>query len=136
MLSPKKLLENARNRIAKRENWAQGQLATTAVGSPVSATSPDACKWCSIGAIAAEAGTGLDKITCLGGEVLDSTYGYTGAPPEYNDALRALRRSYKELFPTLPYDSIAWFNDEHGGTVGHEGVLKAFDHAIDSLRGE
>ena len=72
MLSPKKLLENARNRIAKTENWTKGALALHTYLTPdevevhldrgtlkpfeVMPTAPEAKCWCALGALSAEAG--------------------------------------------------------------------------------
>ena len=118
MLSPKKLLVNARNRIAKRENWGQGTLARDARGNPVPPLSPTAVQWCMLGALGAEAGYGD---AC--GD--DRAYGSGYVAPEYREALAALREA-------SPTGGVFTYND----AVGHEDVLDLFDTAIANMKGE
>ena len=115
MLSPKKLLENARNRIAKRENWTQGVLCDAGGRMDPDATSPDATCWCSIGALFAEAGVknGFHK---------DARH------PHLTAAISALALAATGS----RYDSVPYFND----TRTHEEVLEAFDRAIAEMRSE
>jgi hypothetical protein len=132
MLSPKKLLENARNRIAKRENWTTGTLAVDALGHRVPPTDPSATCWCSLGALAAEAGT------------IEDPYGdnvpFDKLPENYRDAVRILAgaiRPGEENRPN-PAGTVLVFNDGFGRDYPqeHEVVLEAFDRAIASMRGE
>ena len=46
-----KLLKDARNLIAKRENWTQDNFAKTADGNGVYSKSDEAVCWCSLGAL-------------------------------------------------------------------------------------
>lgn len=131
MLSPKKLLENARNRIAKRENWMRGALAATAktpdtdydiFSKRVKPVDPAAVCWCSIGAVAAEAG-------------LDDGYKLSAAP-EYREAIYALARAAgynpKDNFDFEAFSAIYEVNDNRG----HESALELFDRAITNMKGE
>ena len=115
MLSPKKLLENARNRIAKRENWTRGYMARTEFGQLVDPIDPKACQWCMMGALGAEAGYNMNESY---GDKLDTH-------PHYREAVSAL----KEASPT----GGTWsFND----MSSHEQVLAVFDKAIANMKGE
>ena len=46
-----KLLEDARNLIAKRESWTQDDFGKTADGNGVYSKSDEAVCWCSLGAL-------------------------------------------------------------------------------------
>ena len=121
MLSPKKLLENARNRISKRENWVRGSLAKPSQDSHtrVHPTSPEASCWCAIGAVAAESGV----------RGAYSTRGHHG------EALKALARAAGFEDSEYEFDifsTIYGVND----TKGHEAVLEMFDTAIANMKGE
>ena len=129
MLSPKKLLENARNRIAKRENWVKGSLAVANkteldVGggyARVPVTSPEATCWCAIGAVAAESGE----------EVAYTLKGNHG------EALKALARA-AGFEAKDDYDSYRVFSAIYdvNDAKGHEAVLDLFDTAIADMKGE
>lgn len=131
MLSPKKLLENARNRITKTENWAKG-IARTADGHSVEPTSPEACSWCIIGALAAEAGISTDY------------YSYNaGQHGNYKDAIHAVAQQLKDdvqhpdqhdgRLADSAYSVIYTFNDLYSN---HERVLEVLDNAIADMRSE
>lgn len=51
------LLKRARARIANPENWCQGVSAMDKNGDRVWTRSPDAVKWCALGALAASTDT-------------------------------------------------------------------------------
>lgn len=117
MLSPKKLLENARNRIAKTENWTQHRLCDGSGddGGTPDATSPDATCWCSVGALFAEAG-------------IPNAFHRELSHPNLKAAMDALNTSMNGT----TWGSIPGFND----TRTHEAVLEAFDRAIAEMRSE
>ena len=56
-----KLLKDARNLIAKRENWTQDDYAKTADGNGVYSKSDEAVCWCSLGALTKLSPTDEDK---------------------------------------------------------------------------
>ena len=127
MLSPKKLLENARNRISKRENWTTGYMAKpdpNHSGSVrYSITDPGAVCWCSLGALGAEAGiSSPDDMMAYSDGTLEHEY--------LTEAIDALKDAIRTLVGTS--FSVWYFND----TSSHEDVLKMFDTAIANLKGE
>ena len=56
-----KLLKDARNLIAKRENWTQDDFAKTADGNGVYSKSDEAVCWCSLGALTKSSPPDEDK---------------------------------------------------------------------------
>jgi hypothetical protein len=75
--------------IENPEAWTQGASAQDSAGLPVPPESPQACRWCTLGAI--------DKA---------SNY-------DYNSWLEATRRVRDVLRDDAPCVSIAAFNDNH-----------------------
>ena len=165
MLSPKKLLENARNRIAKRENWTTNALALDEHMDRdtvqrlldygrlnehmVMPTDPTAKCWCALGALSAEAGEvaesphdqfGLHRYQSLE----DPEYSFTDKrrwerlPENFQEAVMALQ---KAIF-TSGKVNFGW--DEklkksvwaYNDDTTHEDVLAMFDTAIANLKGE
>ena len=132
MLSPKKLLENARNRIAKRENWGKGSLAGSKrsqyddVLGITSALDPDATCWCALGSLAAEAGVNAVLTSDLVRQLPLHAH--------LSEAIDALGKVITNGGPpiTAYYTDVFYLNDR--GT--HEQVLGVFDEAIASLQGE
>ena len=132
MLSPKKLLENAHNRIAKRENWGKGSLAGSKrsqyddVLGITSALNPDATCWCALGALAAEAGVNATLTSDLARQLPSHAH--------LNEAIEALGKVITNGAPSFAayYNDVFYLNDR--GT--HEQVLDVFDKAIASLQGE
>ena len=165
MLSPKKLLENARNRIAKRENWVTNALALDAYftadeinrmldygelkNHQVMPTDPTAKCWCALGALSAEAG-----------EVAETPNDQFGLHRWANPVERKVDFSDKERWERLPenfqvavlalqdaiFDSgkVSFGYDPKTGRsvwaynddTSHEDVLAMFDTAIANLKGE
>ena len=123
MLSPKKLLENARNRISKRENWTRTALARNSTGHEVAPVDPQATCWCAHGAVAAEAG--------LNGyaDSIPGTHAFEAAEALYEASMDILAEASPRY---VGLRSIVQVNDE----LRHEDVLKMFDTAIANLKGE
>jgi hypothetical protein len=104
-MKPVTVLKKARELLSGRGKWAQGWMAFNKTGAGVSAKSPDAVCFCSLGAI--------DRIT--DGDV-DS---YTGA--------------IDLLHSQLPNDvSIPGFNDNPKRTK--KQILRLFDKAIEGSK--
>jgi hypothetical protein len=100
-------LQAARKKIEKSENWCKKRLAEDPFGNSVSPCSPDACKWCTVGALRAihESAGNCFTPNLLGWEVLLSV---AGTP------------------------SLVAFNDSEETT--HTEVLAIFDKAIAELQ--
>ncbi len=100
------LLKAARERISSEESWTQGAFAENSDGAPVMVKSPEACRWCAIGA--------LESIS----------------PP---DEPLVFRRAFRELSATL--DDFGWdrrmaaYND----MSSHKQVLFLYDVTIRRL---
>lgn len=106
----------SRNVIADPEHWTQGMWACDSDGESVDSCSPDAVRWCAVGAM----------------EKVDSHH-------EFFD-FRIWRKAQKELVETMRRldreegnecesgSSIQDYND----TYSHAEVLRAFDLAIEA----
>lgn len=102
-MEPVDILKAARELIELPAGWSQGAYARDWTGRAVGLLQPQACQFCSVGAVARIAGS--DRTFSL------ST---TGAMSALMDAMSG---------------DIPRFNDSHT----HEEVLAAFDKAIDAL---
>lgn len=97
------ILKAAREKIADEKNWMQREFAQDGNARGIEPTSPEACKWCALGAIRAICET-------------QSIW----------DAMDALRKGFPGGYRDY---SIAMFNDSHT----HPEVLAVFDRAIAKL---
>lgn len=102
-----RLLESARARIEKEENWTQGELARGPSGMGLYVYDPAATCWCAEGALAVSAAAGDFKWT-------------------YSDAVKFLGL----MLGTLSNNTLYYFNDNHT----HAEVLALFDKSISDLR--
>lgn len=107
--SPAEILRAAKERISDPANWTQRKLARNHRSDPVKPDAPSACRFCAIGAVAAEGGD---------------------ASP--NTSLRLwLDRATRDV-SSGRVPSIISLND--GGITrgfAHRRVLEAFDRAIE-----
>ena len=104
------LLNKARKLIETPDRWCQGDFARDEKGESVITVSPEACKWCMIGALEKAA----DTLS------LDSSLAYSDA---------------REFLSVAVGESIlSWWNDIEGRT--HTEVLQAFDRAIKLAQGK
>ena len=153
MLSPNKLLENARNRIAKRENYVKGRVASrrkdaytdySADQTNAATLDPQATCWCSLGSLATEAGYNI--VTTPGSDILFVAEGenprllglkQTETHPHFREAYRALQAAatsiWRERVRPIEYE-VSPYDINDGMT--HEDTLDMFDRAIASLKGE
>jgi hypothetical protein len=70
------ILKAARQRIEKPEHWTQGFMARDKDGNPTKSTNREACQWCALGAISAEAGGAR-----AGEDAQDELYRAVGGTP-------------------------------------------------------
>lgn len=104
-------LQEARELIAKEENWCRGRFAVDKNNYSVAVTAPTACKWCAAGAL--ERSVGGWQSHSVG---------------RYETARRQLSEAAIYLF-NEPAVSIV--NDQ----LGHEETLLMFDVAIRKAKG-
>jgi len=102
------LLREARALISDPDKWTQGTLARNAYGSEVAHYSPDACKWCAVGAISRVAAS--------------NNASYETEMSAYS----ALVQASRILFDS---DAVGEVNDTHT----HADVLALFDRAIELI---
>lgn len=105
------LLIAARDVIADPKRWCQNALALTATGEQCFANSKHATQWCGIGALEYASKDLLAK----------------------RDARLRLHDSALVLFPESDNGTMlaaAAVNDQ----LGHEAIIRVFDHAIDQCR--
>ena len=102
-MTPKQILQAARDLITPPERWTTGWYARDKDGAETDSKSPDAVCWCTLGAV--------NKFSPDIHQEL-----------EENEALRVLMVAMKTPWPSR-------FNDTHT----HAEVLAAFDAAIASL---
>lgn len=110
-MNVKENLIAARAKIADIKNWGVGRYAQDASGHPVASSSERAFKYCGVGALLAV---------------------WPPAPKNDNlfaDSLRALIASAETLYSN---DNVGTVND----TLGHEAILKVYDHAINNASEE
>lgn len=100
------LLREARALISDPDKWTQGALARNAHGSEVAHYSPDACKWCAVGAISRVAAS--------------NNASYDTEMSAYSSLVQASRRLFYS-------DAVGEVNDTHS----HTDVLALFDRAIE-----
>ena len=105
-LKPSELAQRAFNRIKEKENWLQGRYAEDKIGL-CHPRNPEACKFCSIGALLSE------------NPVYDYYYG------SVYDALLEIAKDMHE-----GCENPMWFNDNHT----HETVCEMWEKTIDSLK--
>lgn len=105
-----KVLQSARDLIAKPENWIQRYDAVDAKGNYAYADSPSACKWCALGAIL--------KVSPNSG---------TGFTIAEMHVVPALPKAYRIATPG--YYNLTEYNDTHT----HRSVIKMFDKVISQL---
>lgn len=104
-------LQEARELIAKEENWCKGKFAVDKHGYSVAVNAPTACKWCAAGAIERSAGGGQPHNT-----------------GRHETAHRQLSEAAIYLFNE---PAISIVNDQ----LGHEETLLMFDVAIRKAKG-
>jgi hypothetical protein len=100
------ILEKARELISDESRWTQEYYAIAADGGLVYPTSPRACRFCAVGAVAYVLGIG------------DGEEAEKSEPVSYLDEVAA------------EYGNIIGLNDE----AGHQAVIAAFDKAISAAR--
>ncbi len=107
------VLKQARQLISEPGHWTKGALARDKNHKQVPPLSPDACSWCSIGAV----------VKVVGSEELA-----VGHLIPLNVAITALH-------PNLPTTSVGDFNDGNFNRFrNHSEVLAVFDEAIKNAR--
>lgn len=99
------ILKAARARIATPEHWCQGKMAVDAEGNSVPVASPDAVRWCALGALYAVGARGRED----------------------QDAYAAL---LKQVHP-MAFAPLSTFNNTHS----HSEVVAIFDRAIAATEG-
>lgn len=121
-------LRAARKLITDKSQWTRGALARNQYGNPLKdPCSPNAVRWCSIGAIMAAADVHSEKTQ-------------DGVQHRDHEALQALIRNARVPadWPWVVADegpqpgdrtSVIWVND----AVGHEAALAMLDAAIEEL---
>ena len=150
MLSPKKLIQNARNRIAKWENHnTEGYLAakpspdnTYIKWQPLTTTSPEATCWCALGSLGFEAGIDTDSTGTMIKELRQFEEGKVALDALVKAAIQVYRESgyesraqwYESIMndPYVAAGAVYTVNDN----LGHEATLRMFDLAEAALRGE
>ena len=98
-----RILIRARQRLTDRRHWTKGTTARGARGRMAHPLSPEAVRWCAIGALHVE----CDSMAMDG---------------RFREAVGRL----EAVIDAPGCDSIALLND----TLGHEAVLEMFDAAI------
>lgn len=101
-MTAREILEKAREKIARPENWCRGALARDAKRRSVRPETPEACRWCVFGAV--QAATNVN------------------ANPAALDAFRLLNDAAR---PSQGMDN---FNDNYRHS--HADILALFDRAI------
>lgn len=106
-----------RDVIADPEHWTQGTWARDADGESVDAFSPDAVRWCAVGAMEKVERTigKVDPDSELSGFIL------------WGKSRKYLRKTVSELNIEKVGSSIHMYNDSHS----HDDVLRVLDQAIE-----
>lgn len=117
MKTAKQIITGARERIADTARWTQCNYALTAGGVAVEPEAPDACRWCSKGALHAEMEDALDAVEVAQIDA-QSDQNYT--------ALDLVQSAVERLYPKKA--SIIGVNDH----LGHAAALRVFDAAIEA----
>lgn len=112
------LLKRAKALIEDPMRWTQNVYARNAYGREVSELSPDACRFCSMGALHRAAGILADDEP-------------VATPTQLKHALRALNEQVGQQSSRLTH-SMVQFND----TSTHRAVMAVFDGAIQATAPE
>jgi hypothetical protein len=105
--SAKEALEAALELIKDERNWCQGCLARNITGSDVPPQSPDAMRFCAVGALCRVAVGALCRVAS-----------------HYNDAILLLIKARENM--RTGFMTLAQFNDR----FGHQTVLELYRNAI------
>lgn len=104
-MNVKENLIAARAKIADPKDWIRGSHAEDESGCSIAANSEKACKYCGVGALLAVSPPGHENL--------------------FEDSYLALVASAEALYS---HTNVAKVND----VLGHEAILKIYDHAINS----
>jgi hypothetical protein len=104
-MTPAEMLRAAKAKIGEPDSWCMGSEAVNASDEAEDPTDPEACRWCSIGAVIAVGGIGSPYVFTL-----------------LDDAAKAMGKGGK-----LGLRAAALLND----TTDHATVMKMFDRAIE-----
>lgn len=131
------LLAMARNRISDPGRWGKHSLASNAGGDAVDPLNPEACSFCTIGAIASlSVPEGVEYR--LRAELCTEAVIQLKSQPRPASILVWSNEAAVEQFPQLTdgqiYDRITDWNDHPD--VRHEDILAGFDAAIARLCGD
>lgn len=103
----KAILVAGRAKIANPEDWTQGVLARDSRGVSIAPESPKACTFCAAGAILSVCPEGMDTLS------------------RYRHLWKKLDSAALQLYHVYVHD----VND----LIGHEAVLRVYDHAINEI---
>lgn len=115
------ILKDARQLISKEYNWCKYDMAKMPSGPSITCldyigcfeTHPDACKWCSIGAIKKSCEQTMSVIDTQWDEYLSARY------------------AIEDIVVALGYEDISEWNDHP--TTTHQNVMNVFDDGIQQL---
>ncbi len=103
------IIQNAINVISQPEKWLRGSLCCDKNGIAADPASPEACKWCAVGAI----------------EISRFKYGRS-----FNGELSYFHNELSDWCLENYSNDLPWINDNHG----REQVIEVLEHFLSYLK--